>query len=82
MLATAAARGRRDDRVHAGDPACCRRRIDVADAAVRDPAAKDSSVQHSVALQVVDELFRSGKEARIFGAIDRLSDQRSRREVH
>ena len=51
-----------------------RRRIDRADAAVRDRAAQDRGVQRVRARHVVDELAAAAQEAQVLQPLDRAAD--------
>ena len=65
---------RGNDRMNAG-PRQRRRAIDRADAAVRYRAAQDRSMQHLLAVQIVDVLPAAGKEAQILQPLDRAADE-------
>ena len=46
----------------------------AANAAVCDGAAQDRGVQHSVALQIADELAAAAQKTQIFDPLDRAAD--------
>ena len=50
------------------------RRIDAADAAVRDGAAQDRRIQHAVALEIVDILAAAAQKPQILDPLDRAAD--------
>ena len=56
--------------------------VDPANPSMCDAAAQDDRVQHSVAGHIADEGAGARQESRVFGATDRLSDQRLDRDVH
>ena len=66
--------GRRDHGVHAR-PRARRRRVDRADAAVRDRAAQDHRMQHFLADEIVDVLSAPGEKAEVLDALDRAADE-------
>ena len=51
------------------------RRVDRADAAVRDRAAQDHGMQRVRARHIVDELAAAAQEAQVLQALDRAADQ-------
>ena len=66
--------GRGDHRMDAG-PRAGRRRVDRADAAVRDGAAQDHRVQHFFVGEIVGVLAAPGEKAQILEPLDRAADE-------
>src|ERR1051326_8998644 len=64
---------RRDDGPNAGNKAH-RIRVEIANSAMRDRAAQDGSVQHSLALQIAHKLASAAQKPQILDPLDRAAD--------